>query len=119
MAGLKECIMRLSLALVVCAVLIATTAGCITTSAGVAPSSMPLAQGGYDRMEKASGTSWGINILGFIPIKQAKTSSALEEAIRNGGGDALVELCVDNRACYLLVLNLQRIRVAGRGVKSK
>ena len=93
--------------------------GCITQSAGVAPSTMPLAADGYDRMEKADGVSWGVNILGLLALKQARTSSALDRAIRKGGGDALVEVSVDNRAYFLILLNLQRIRVEGRGVKSR
>lgn len=103
-------------AILLVALLAALTCGCVTHSAGIAPSSMPL-KGDYDRVDKASGNSWGITIF-FIPIKQAKTAQALERAIDEGGGDALVQVTVDNRDYFLLFVYLQRIRVQGMGVKS-
>jgi len=67
-------------------------------------------------MNRTSGTSWGFNLLG-IPFSQARTASALEDALDNGGGDALIQVTVDNRDYYLLVMFLQRIKVEGRAVK--
>jgi uncharacterized protein YceK len=87
--------------------------GCVTSSAGIAPSTRPLTPDGYTVMNGSSGTSWGFSLLGILPLKQANTADALDEALRDRGADALVQVTVDNRSCFLLLLTFQRIKVEG------
>ena len=89
--------------------------GCVTHAGGVAASSKPLDPGGYKIATIAEGTSWGWSLFG-IPFKQASTAVALREAVRESGGDALIQISVDNRDYFLLVLEMQRIKVEGIGV---
>jgi hypothetical protein len=92
--------------------------GCVTYSAGVAPSTIPLAPGGYTVGAGAlsQGVSWGWNLAG-IPFRQAETREAVREA--TGPGDALINVTVDNTSYLFLLINLQRIRVEGTPVKIK
>jgi len=101
----------LSLAVLLC--------GCVTSSAGIAPSTRPLAPDGYTLMTDASGTSWGFSLLGIIPLKQANTAAALDEALQDRGADALVQVTVDNRSSYLLLFTFQRIKVEGLAARAK
>lgn len=101
---------------IICAVILT---GCVTSSAGVAPSTRPLSPDGYTLMTDAEGTSWGISLLGFLPLKQAHTAAALDEALRDRGADALVQVSVDNRSCYLLLFSFQTIRVSGLAARAK
>ena len=91
--------------------------GCVTYSAGVASSTRPLTPGEYTVLNTTQGTSWGINFLG-LPLKQSRTSAALAEAIKDSGGDSLIQVAVDNRSYGLLILYLQRVKVEGLGVRS-
>ncbi len=96
------------------AILACLLSGCVTYSAGIAPSTKPLDPDEYTVLANVEGSSWGVNILG-IPIKQASTADALSEAIK--GADALIQVSVDNRDYYLALVWLQRIRVQGMSVK--
>lgn len=109
---------RVSAVMVVVA-LACVLSGCITTSAGVAPCSRPLDADRYTVLGASSGTSWGVELFGILPVAQARTADALDDALRSRGADALVQVTTDNRMYYLLILTMQRIKVEGLGVKSK
>ena len=103
------------LALLVAVVALAcVVSGCVTYSAGVAPSTKPLGPDEYTVQSGTSGTSWGINVLG-IPFKQASTADAVSDALH--GADALIQVTVDNRTYNLPFVYLQRVTVEGIIVK--
>jgi len=108
--------MRQSMLVFALAAIACVLSGCITHSGGIAAATKPLNPDDISVHARASGTSWGINVLG-IPFKQASTSEALNEAITTGGADALVQVSVDNRDYFLVLVNLQRILVEGISVK--
>jgi hypothetical protein len=94
--------------------------GCTTTVGGVAPSSEPLAPGSYSPVGKAVGTSWGVHLLGFIPIVQPSTADALTDAIEDRRADALLQVTAETGRCWhLLVVVLERIKVEGMAVTLK
>jgi len=105
------------LAMMVLAVGLAAS-GCVTHSAGVAPSTGPIAPGSYDAVGLTSGTSWGWSLL-FLPLSQAETKAAVEDALRERGGDELINVTVDNTDVYLALFYLQRVRVQGMAVRTK
>jgi len=111
--------MRRILAATVLMLSVAVLAGCATSSAGIAPSTRPLAPDEYTVMNSSSGTSWGVSVLGFLPLKQANTAAALDEALCERGADALVQATVDNRTCCLIIVTLHRIKVEGLAVRTK
>ena len=100
-------------------VLACALSGCVTYSAGVAPSTRPVSPDGYTVINSTTGTSWGMDLLMFIPLMQASTSEALDDALHNRGADTLVQVCVDNRSVHLLLFDLQRIKIEGLAVKQK
>ena len=104
---------------IVAALVVAVACGCITSSAGIAPSNRPVDMEkvivGTKRVE---GTSWGMNILGF-PLFQANTADALDEATSKSPAETLIEVTVDNRSVYFILLNFQKIKVTGTTVSRK
>jgi hypothetical protein len=110
--------------LAILAVVTCMLAGCVTTSAGIASSSRPLAPDGYMVINSTSGTSWGFQLfMGFLPITQASTADALDQALRSRGADALVQVSVDNLSIgfplpLVNIFSLQRIKVEGLAVKA-
>ena len=107
----------LVLATVVLAVGLAAS-GCVTHSAGVAPSTGPIAPGSYDAVGLTSGTSWGVHLV-FLPLSLADTKAAVDDALRERGGDELINVTVDNTDYYLALFYLQRVRVQGMAVRVK
>jgi hypothetical protein len=88
--------------------------GCTTTSGGVAASSMPLKPGDFSAGRRVSGSSWGIYALWFIPVTFPSTSAALDDAVRVGGGQPLVQVTADTRKYYWVpFFYLERIEVTG------
>jgi len=108
---MRQAMVVLALAAIACVL-----SGCITHSGGIAAATKPLNPDEITVRARASGVSWGVNVLG-IPFKQASTADALNEAITTGGADALIQVSVDNRDYFLLLVNLQRIMVEGMSVK--
>ncbi len=102
------------------AVVVALACGCITTSAGIAPSNRPVDMDKVVVGKSVEGTSWGMNILFFLPLFQASTADALDEATTKGRTDTLIDITVDNRHVFLFgILNFQRIKVTGISVTRK
>lgn len=92
--------------------------GCSTYSGGVAPSNVPLEPNSYTTGGRVTGTSWGVNILWFIPVSFCSTQSALAAALDESGGRALVQVTVDTRKYYWVpLMYLERIKVEGISVR--
>lgn len=108
--------MRRIMLVVVVLALGVVLSGCVTWSGGIASATKPLAVYDYTVLGKQSGTSWGVTILG-IPFCQASTAEALDEALKYGAADALIQVTVDNRWIWIVVGDLWRIKVEGLAVK--
>lgn len=92
--------------------------GCVSTPAGIAPSTKPLKAGGYVEMGPAKGQAFGMVILG-VPITELDPArTATDRAIENGGGDAMVNITVDQTVLNLFVVTLIWTNVHGTGVQS-
>ena len=95
-----------------------SAAGCSTFSGGVAPSNVPVDPASYSLGRHVSGTSWGVNVLWFIPVSFASTQDALESALRGGNGQPIVQVTADTRKYYWVPLvYLERIKVEGIATK--
>ena len=108
------------------AVLILAATGCIRQMTGIAPCTTPVtARDSYTVLGDAHGESFGIVInagmIGIpvvIPIFEDDMSrSAVERAIRAGGGNALVEVCEQATVVELLLVQLHWTTVRGRGAQ--
>lgn len=106
--------------LVAAVVVVVMASGCITTSAGIAPSNRPVDMEKVVVGKTVEGTSWGMNILFFIPLFQANTADALDEATTKGRTDTLIDITIDNRHVFFFgILNFQKIKVQGTSVTRK
>jgi hypothetical protein len=97
------------------------TTGCMTQSAGIAPSTTPIT--GRDTYtvigQKSTGRAWGFLNLVLIPIAMGEmhpSKSATTRAIRKGGGNGLVEVTQNNTMINLLFVCILITRVDGTPV---
>ncbi len=94
--------------------------GCMTAPSGVAASTKPLAQDGYTSIGPTEGRAVGVYLLGLIPLSEPYPArAAVDRAIRQGGGDALVDVTVD----YMTIMippfvNVMITTANGTAVKS-
>ncbi len=106
-----------------CAVLLAAmfTTGCMHHPGGIAPSTRPLAPGGYTELGKVRGQDCVYHLLGFIPVTGGnETRNAVEDALRMKPlADALVEVTVDGYFQYFILFSRACTQVYGTAVETK
>ena len=93
--------------------------GCITWSGGVAPSNKPIDPEDYVVIDRVSGSSWGVNILGFLQVAKADTEEAMNEAETAVASDGLIRITVNNTGYWFLIINLQEIEVEALAVRNR
>ena len=92
------------LTLAMLTLLLLVTAGCSRAPGGIAASNIPLSQGGYTVIGPASATDCKVNLLGLIPVSGGnQLQDAVRNAIRNSGGDALIDISVDVAFKYFIL----------------
>ena len=105
-------------AFIVLAAFSVSTAGCVGSAAGIAPSTTPItARDSYVELGPATGSAWGGNILFIFPMGAGDTSTAIERALEASGGDALINVTLENRGYFFLVAMLSRVKVNGIAIK--
>ncbi len=96
---------RPSLVLVsfLCLALFAT--GCTRLPGGVAPSNIPLEQGGYREIGPVAASDCKVNLLGIIPISGSNSvADAVRSALRKESqADALVNITIDVVSKYFIL----------------
>ncbi len=106
-----------------CAVLLtaAFTAGCMHHPGGIAPSTKPLAPGGYTELGKVRGQDCVYHLLGLIPVTGGnEMRNAIEDALHTKPlADALVEVTVDGYYQYFILFSRACTQVYGTAVESK
>jgi hypothetical protein len=97
------------------------TAGCMHQPGGIAPSTKPLAPGGYTELGKVRGQDCVYHLLGFIPITGGnETRNAVADALHTKViADALVEVTVDGYYQYFILFSRACTQVYGTAVESK
>lgn len=90
--------------------------GCVTYPGGITGSTVPLNPGSYTEIGEASGSTWGMHLLGILPISEASPQTALDRALTSSGGDALIQTTVVMRIYPLFILNLYQTQVEGTAV---
>jgi len=112
--------MKKAVVVSVIALLALAVTGCSTYSGGVAPSNVPLEPNSYTTGGRVTGTSWGVNILWFIPVSFCSTPDALDSALRQSSGRPLIQVTADTRKYYWVpLIFLERIKVEGISVRPK
>ena len=106
-----------------CAVLLAATftTGCMHHPGGIAPSTNPLAPGGYAELGKVRGQDCVYHLLGLIPVTGGnEMRNAVEDALRTKPlADALVEVTVDGYFQYFILFSRACTQVYGTAVETK
>jgi len=107
--------------LVALTLLVAVASGCVITSAGLAPSTVPIQRSNQYTVTKQgdiTGSSWGWNLFGFIAITKAATKEAEARALEAAGADALIDVTVDNWYIPIPIIGtFYRVQVCGKPVK--
>ncbi len=104
------------------ALLIAVTclllSGCATSVVSVSPSTTPITEADrYVKLGYAKGSSYSYWIL-FFPFGPPQPShSARDAAIKNGGGNALIEVVEEYKVLSILALTITRTTVEGTAIK--
>ena len=85
--------------------LVLSTAGCTRSPGGIAPSNIPLAQGGYTPIGRVKASDCKVNLLGLIPVSGSNTiDDAVRKALRRESqADALVEISIDRSFKYFIL----------------
>ncbi len=93
--------------------------GCMTAPSGLAASTKPLAQDGYTSIGPTQGRAVGIYLLGLIPLSEPYPArEAVDRAIRQGGGDAMVDVTLDYMTITIPFVNVVITTANGTAVKS-
>lgn len=91
--------------------------GC-SSMTSISPSTTPITEKDtYTKLKEASGTCYDYQIF-FIPFfTNDPVKVARNEAIEEGGGNALVEVVVEHSSLYLILYNAYWTTVRGTAVK--
>jgi len=100
-------------------IILISLTGCITSPAGLAPSTVPItANDSYTIIERdITGTDAALNIMGFIPIMTCSAYDALQTAKKEYGADALINVTGQNKSLTLVIVNWQWMSISGDAIK--
>ncbi len=112
--------MRIALVRPALLVLLLVLAGCTHYPGGIAPSTIPLAPGGYTVVkEHVSGSDCRVALLGILPLSAGnKTSNAIADALSEApGATALVNVTSDAYSQYWILWSNTCTEARGTAVK--
>ena len=93
--------------------------GCMHTPVTIVPSTKPLAPDGYRTLRKVQATDCAWALFGIIPVSSGNhLYGALDEAIEDGGGDALIQVTSETFFQHFIVISRYCTQVNGIAVKS-
>ena len=92
--------------------------GCAHTPGGISASSTPIEGRAYTILGPASGNSSCVRLFGFIPVSSSSTiRAALNSAIRDKRGDALIEVTVESFNHHYILFSRHVVRVEGVAIR--
>ncbi len=96
-------------------------AGCSYVSGGIAPSTKPLAPGGYQELGTVEAEDCQSRLLGLIPLSEGnQTKNALANAFEKAlGADALVQVTVDTYTTFWILWSSTCTQVQGTAVSTR
>lgn len=99
---------------------LAAMAGCLRTPGGIAASTSPLQGRPYEVLGAAYGSVSQYHILGLIPTGPGvELQAAVEDAKRQTGADALIEVTVDKYTKDYLIFSSTTTEVRGKAIRFK
>ncbi len=94
--------------------------GCASMPGGIAASNTPLHAKPYTVIGPTSATDSRFAILGIIPVTGANsTRDAVDDAKRNVGADALIDITVDCYTQWFILFTRTVTKVEAKGVRFK
>ena len=100
------------------AVVMLAATGCAHFPGGVAASNTPLEGRKYTILGNTEATDKRICLLGLIPITSANSvRAALNKAAEKAGGDALIDITVENYVHYWILFSSDITRVEGIAIR--
>ena len=92
-------------------------AGC-TNVISISPSTMPITEKDtYTKLGQTSGNSSGVVVLGIPFVPSEPSRAARDKAIKNGKGNALIEVTEEYNMINLLIVAFFWTKVEGTAVK--
>ena len=94
---------EIPLFIVICMTLVPCLSGCMTQMSGIAPSSCPItSEDTYTVIGTVESSSGGFMPLGVVPIGESRPAEkCVARALEKSGGDALIEVTMDNTLMML------------------
>jgi hypothetical protein len=87
-------------------------------SGGIAASTTPLEGRRYTVLQRTCATDSHVSLLGVIPLTRGNSvRAAVDKAARRVGGDALIEVTVENCTQMWAIFFRHVIRVEGTAIK--
>ena len=109
---------KLFVLVAVCSLFIVS--GCARHGAGIAPSTTPLEGKIYDIIGPADGSDSRISLLGILPITSSNDiRDAVVDALESSGGDALINVTVENVDRYWILWSSANTFVYGDAIRFK
>jgi hypothetical protein len=94
--------------------------GCARNAGGIAPSTTPINGRAYDIIGPAEGSDVRVTLLGILPVSDGNdTREAVANAIKSSGGDALINVTVENVSRYWILWATNQTQVFGDAIKFK
>ncbi len=109
---------KLHLMSILALLLIVAASGCATNPGGIAASSTPINGRSYTNLGRSTATERRILLLGIIPITgENSIRGALNEAVENRGGDAMINITVESYAHWWIIITRFATRVDGEVIR--
>jgi hypothetical protein len=97
---------------------ISLLAGCAHTPGGISASSTPLEGRKYTVLGQTSGSDSQVALLGILPVTGPNTTrSAIEDATRRLGADALIDVTVEGRFEWWILFTRCVTEVEGTAIR--
>ena len=95
-----------------------TLTACQVLPVAIAASTHPITSDDQvTELGDASGSAWGVSVLGYSISEASPARSARDRAIESVGADALIAVTVEYRQINLFFAGFTQTRVFGKGVK--
>jgi hypothetical protein len=92
--------------------------GCATTPGGIAPSNVPLEGKTYTELGHTAGKDSLVRLFCILPVSGSNSiRQAMERAIRNKNGDALINITVEAYSSYWILFSKHVTRVEGTAIR--
>ncbi len=113
--------MKKSAAILGLALVATLLAGCVTRPVSVSQSTWPTEHKDYSILGKTMGTATSVYLLGFIPLTVSRNPAreALDDAMNRKGGDALLDVAMDQSLQYYILFSIHKTKVHGTCISIK